>query len=160
METEVFEQDAFAFLARRDFRLCVGTDDVGSESHFAAEQLVESLCDGREGEFFGLVLLCLIDDRLLCRRLLFRGKRFDFRLVFLREFHFVGEDGMGFAHVRAEDDFRAVLHQIFDGGQRADDTVFIGDRAVFHGHVEVTADENAFAFPILDVFYGHFVHSN
>ena len=65
---------------------------------------------------------------------------------------------MRLAHVRAEDDLCAVLHEVADGGERADDAVFVRDLAVLHGDVEVAAHEHALAFPVFYVFYRHFVH--
>ena len=55
---------------------------------------------------------------------------------------------MGFPHVRAKHDFRAVFHQIFNGGKRADDAVFVGDNAVFHRNVEIASYENLLALNV------------
>ena len=158
MEAEVFKEHAFALLAGCDLCLCVGTDDVVREGHLAIEKFVEALCDGLEGELFEIVLLCLFDDRLLGGCLLFCGESFHLCLVLLVELDFIREDGVRLAHVRAEDDPGTLLHQVFDGGERTDDAVFVGDRAVLHGDVEVAADEDALALPVFDVFDGHFVH--
>ena len=65
---------------------------------------------------------------------------------------------MGLAHVRAKHNLCALFHQIFDGGKCADDTVFVGNHAVFHRYVEITSDENFFAFYFY-VFYRFLVHS-
>ena len=59
--------------------------------------------------------------------------------------------------MRAKNDLCAVLHQIFDGGKRAHDAVFVGDLAVLHRHVEIAPDENAFAFYV-DIGNRLFVH--
>ena len=105
VETEVFEQNAFAFFAGGDFLLRVRSHDVRRKRHLVSEQFVQALRNGGEGEFFRLVLFRFFDDR-------FRGRLAGVYLflVFLVEFHFVGEDGVGFAHVRAEGDFRAAFH--------------------------------------------------
>ena len=58
----------------------------------------------------------------------------------------------------AENDLRAVLHQIFNGGKRALNTIFVGDHAVFHGNVEVASHEDFLAFHV-DVSYGFLVHN-
>ena len=52
---------------------------------------------------------------------------------------------LGLAHVRAEDDARAVRDQIFDGRQCGDDALVTGDFAVLGGDVEVAAAEDSLA---------------
>ena len=63
VEAKVFEQNAFAVFAGGDFRLCVGSDHIGGERHFSAEQLVETRRHGSEGKLLRLVLLGFFDDR-------------------------------------------------------------------------------------------------
>ena len=159
VEAEVFQEHAFALLAGGNFCLCVGADDVVREGDFAVQKLVEALCDGLERELFQIVLLRLFDDGLLGCGLLLCGESLHLCLVLLVELDFIREDGVRLAHVRAEDDLGAMLHQIFDGGKCADDAVLVGDRAVLHGDVKVAADEDALALPVFYVFHGHFVHS-
>ena len=53
---------------------------------------------------------------------------------------------MRLAHMGAKYDLCAVLHQIFDGGKRAHDAVFVGDLAVLHRNVKIAPYENFFAF--------------
>ncbi len=105
MEPKVFKQYAFALFTSGNFRLRIFSHNVGSEGHFSAEQFVQTFCDGRKSQFFGFVLFCFFNDRF--------GSRFArvyFLLVFLVQFHFVREDGVRFAHVRAERDFCALFH--------------------------------------------------
>ena len=65
---------------------------------------------------------------------------------FLVEFKLRIENVVGFAHVGAKYNFRALFHQIFDGGQSADDTVFVGDNAVLHRNVKIASNKALFAF--------------
>ena len=44
-----------------------------------------------------------------------------------------------------ERNFRAFFQKIFNGRQRAVYSVFVGDNAVFHRHVEVAAHKHFFA---------------
>ena len=67
---------------------------------------------------------------------------------------------MGLAEVRAKRNFRTVFKQVFDGGKRALNSVFVGNLAVLHGYVEVAPHEHFFAFELFEVFYRHFVHKN
>ena len=52
---------------------------------------------------------------------------------------------LGLAHVGAEDDLCAVLHQITDGGKSGDDPLVGSDLAVLGGDVEVAAAQNPLA---------------
>ena len=47
--------------------------------------------------------------------------------------------------MRTERNFRAVLQKVFNGRQSAVYSVFVGDNAVFHRNVEVTAYKHLFA---------------
>ena len=51
-----------------------------------------------------------------------------------------------------------MLHQVFNGGKRALNTVFVGDDAVFHGNVEVATDKDFFALDV-DVSDCFLVHN-
>ena len=42
-----------------------------------------------------------------------------------------------------QNNFRAMLEQIRDSGQRRTDTRVVGDRTVFHRHVEVDSNKHA-----------------
>ena len=69
---------------------------------------------------------------------------------------------LGTAQVRAQNDLCAMLHQVFDGGQSAAQTVLVGNDLVFvHGHVEVAAHKHFFAvnLNVLDGFLSHNAHS-
>ena len=61
-----------------------------------------------------------------------------------------------FAQVAAQDQAAAVFDQFVQGGQSRDDAVVVGDLAVLHGDVEVTANQDSFALDI-DVFHSFFV---
>ena len=50
VEAEIFKEHAFALFERVDLCLCVGTDYVAGKRDFAAEQFVQTLCNGSEGE--------------------------------------------------------------------------------------------------------------
>ena len=63
---------------------------------------------------------------------------------------------LGLAHVGAEDDLRAVVDEILDGGQGGDDALIAGDLAVLEGNVKVAAAEHALA-GYVDVTNGFFV---
>ena len=60
------------------------------------------------------------------------------------------------AQVGAEDDGRAVIGQIPDGGNGFTDTLVVGDDAVGQRHVEVAAHQHFFAADV-DVFNGLFI---
>ena len=51
----------------------------------------------------------------------------------------------------AQNDLRAVIDQLLDGGQSRIDAVLVGDDAVLHRNVEVTADKDLLAAVILVV---------
>ena len=144
IETQVFEQYAFALFERRDFLFCVGTNDVGSESNFIVQKLVEPVRDRFQREFFEIALR-LFDILGGSLSLIFRGQSLDRLFLLFIEFDLFVEDIVRLAHVRAQNDFRVVLHQVFDGGQRAHDAVFVGDLSVLHRNVEVHADEHSLA---------------
>ena len=55
---------------------------------------------------------------------------------------------LGLAHVGAEDDPCAVVHQILHGRQRGDDTLVAGDLAVLGGDVEVAAAQDPLTLDI------------
>ena len=57
------------------------------------------------------------------------------------------------AHVGAEDDLRALRHQILDRRKRLNDTLVRGDLAVLLGYVEVAANEHALTCDV-NVFDG------
>ena len=57
--------------------------------------------------------------------------------------------------MRAEDNLRSVINELFDSGEGAVDSVVIGYNAVLEGNVEVAADENSFAFCV-DIINGLF----
>ena len=52
---------------------------------------------------------------------------------------------LGLAHVGAEDDLRAMVDEVLDGGQGGDDALVAGDLAVLQGDVEVAAAQHALA---------------
>ena len=60
------------------------------------------------------------------------------------------------AHMGAEDDLRALTHQVLDGGKRLDDPLVRGDDPVLLRDVEVAADEHALALDV-NVFNGFLV---
>ena len=157
VETQVFEENAFAVLAGGDFGLCVGADDVVRESDLAAEQLVESVRNGFEAELFQIAR-GLLKGGLLGGFLLRFGQSVDLCQLLFIELDFFVEYVVRLTHVRAERDFRALVHQIFDGGQRALDAVFVGDDSVLHGDVEVASHEYLFAFDIAEISDCHFIH--
>ena len=69
------------------------------------------------------------------------------------------ELSLGTAQMRAQNDFRAILDQILNGGKRAAEAVLIGDHFVFvHGHVEITAYQYLFSVD-LNVFNGLLRHN-
>ena len=49
------------------------------------------------------------------------------------------------AQMGAEDDPRAVIHQVLDGRKRLDDSLIVGDNAVLHRYVEIASYEHALA---------------
>ncbi len=152
METKIFQKHSLAVLERVALCLSVCPYNVGSKSHFAAEQLVEPLCHGRKSEFFGFVLFGFFYNSL------FRGfARFNLFLVFLIELYLVRKYGMRFAHVRAKSYLRAVVEKVFNGGQRAVNSVFVGYCSVFHGYVEIATHKHLFALYV-NVLYAFLVH--
>ena len=60
------------------------------------------------------------------------------------------------AQMGAEDQTRALIQQVLDGGQGSDDALVAGDDAVFHLHVEIAAYQYALA-GYGNVFNGFFV---
>ena len=158
IETQILEQHALSALACGDLRLRVLADDVLCERHFAAEQLVEPVRNRLEREFDGIVLERLGDVRLCRGGSLVLGKSLDRLLFLLGQTDLCAENAVRLAHMRAKDDLCAVLHQIFDRRQRADDASIVGDYAVLHRDVEVHSDEAALA---VDVYVSdcHLVHS-
>ena len=156
VETEIFKENAFAVPAVRHFLFRIVADDVGGERHFSAQQLVEPCRDGCERKLFD-VLFRLFEGFGRRRRLFRFGQSRDLGLFLFIQLHFCVEYVVGLAHMGAENDLRAVLHQIFNGGKSADDAVFVRDGAVLHGNVEVASDEDFFAADIY-VFYGFLVH--
>ena len=157
VETQVFEKHAFAVFQRRNLGFRVVADYVFRKRYLAAEQFVEARRNGGEGKLFH-VFLCLF-KRFRRGGSLFRfGQSRNLRLFLLVEFELFVEHVVRFAHVRAKNHFRAVLHQVFNGGKRALNTVFVGDDAVFHGNVEVAADKDFFALDV-DVSDCFLVHN-
>ena len=61
-----------------------------------------------------------------------------------------------FAEVGAKDDLATVSNEFLDGRKRGDQTVLVGDLAVFQGDVEVTAYEDFLAFYV-DIVNGFLV---
>ena len=55
------------------------------------------------------------------------------------------------AQMAAQNDLRAVIDQLLDGGQSRIDAVLVGDDAVLHGDVEITADKDLLAAVVLIV---------
>ena len=157
IKAQVFEENAFSLFARCDFRLGIGAGNVFRERHFAAEQFVQPVRNGFKGKFDGIVLLRLFNVFFGRLCLFVRRKGFDRLFLFLVKFDFRVENVVRLAHVRAEDDFCPMLHQIFDGGKRTHDAVFVGDLAVLHGNVEIAPYENPFAFYV-DIGDRFFVH--
>ncbi len=141
VEAQVFEQHSLALFERGTLGVGVLADNVGSKSHLAAQKLVKAFGDGRERELFGLVLFGFFDNSLgggFARLHLF--------LVLFVELDLGGKYGMRLAHVRAQRNFCARIEQIFDSGERAENSVFVGDNSVFHRHVEIATDKHALAF--------------
>ncbi len=149
-EAGVFEQDALAGFAGGDFCLRVRPDGIGGERHFIAEQFVEPVRDGLQGEFFD-VALRLFDIGRGSGVALGFGKGLDCLLLLFVELDLIVEHIVRLTHMGAQDDLRALFHQVPDGGESADDAVFIGDLAVLHRYVEIAADEDTLAF---DVYIG------
>ncbi len=131
-------------------------DDVGRKGDLAVQQLVEPIRYGLQGELLGVIGQRLGDIVRLGRRLLRLGQSGHSGLFFLIQTETLGENGMRFAHVGAEDDLGAVLQQVPDGGQRADDALVAGDLAVLHGDVEVAAHQYTLAGHV-QIFDGLFV---
>ena len=141
VEAQVFEQNRLAFFERGTLGVGVLADNVGSKSHLAAQKLVKAFGDGRERELFGLVLFGFFDNSL--------GSgfaRLDLLFVLFVELDFRRQNGVRLAHVRAKRNFCARIEQIFDSGERAENSVFVGDNPVFHRHVEIATDKHALAF--------------
>ena len=156
MEAQVFEQDALALFTRRDFLFRVLAHDVGREGHLSAQKLAQTSGDGRQTELLDVLLRLF--ERFRRRGGLFRfGQGRDLRLLLLVQFELRVEHVVGLAHVRAEDHLRAVLHEVLDRGQRADDSVFVRDRPVLHRNVEVASDEDSLALYVY-VFYRFLIH--
>ena len=55
------------------------------------------------------------------------------------------------AQMAAQNDLRAVIDQLLDGGQSRIDAVLVGDDTVLHGDVEITADKDLLAAVVLIV---------
>ena len=55
------------------------------------------------------------------------------------------------AQMAAQNDLRAVIDQLLDGGQSRIDAVLVGDDAVLHGDVEIAADKDLLAAVVLIV---------
>ena len=140
VETKVFEKYAFAVFQSGDFSLSVGAYDIGSESNLSVQKFVKSCGDGSEREFFKITLFRLFEISRFGSRSFFFGKSLDRFLLFLVKTEAFGEYIVGFAHVRAKNNLRAVFHKIFYGGKRAVDSVFVGYNAVFHGNVKIASD--------------------
>ena len=58
---------------------------------------------------------------------------------------------LGLAQMAAQDDLSAIVDQLLDGGQSRIDAVLVGDDAVLHGDVEITADKDLLAAVVLIV---------
>ena len=52
----------------------------------------------------------------------------------------------GLAQMAAQHHAAAVLDELLNGGQRGNDAVIVGDLAVLHGNVKITAHQYVFAF--------------
>ena len=55
------------------------------------------------------------------------------------------------AQMAAQNDLRAVIDQLLDGGQSRIDAVLVGDHAVLHRDIEIAADKDLLAAVILIV---------
>ena len=157
VETKVFEQNALALFERRDLLFRIGADHVGSEGNFIVQQLVEPVRNGLEGELLR-VALRLFDIFGSCLFLLFGGESLDRLFLLFVELDLLVKDVVRLAHVRAKHDFCIVFHQVFDGGKRTHDTVFVGDLSVLHRNVEIHAYENALAVYV-DIGDRLFIHT-
>ena len=58
---------------------------------------------------------------------------------------------LGLAQMAAQDDLRAIVDELLDGGQRRIDAVLVGDDALLHGDVEIAAHQHALAGVVLIV---------
>jgi len=61
------------------------------------------------------------------------------------------------SQMRAQDDFRPMVHQVRDGGDGGTDAAIVRDLAVLQGDIEVHPAENALA-AYLNIFDGLLVH--
>ena len=61
----------------------------------------------------------------------------------------------GLAEMAAQNHLCTVIQQLLNGGQSGIDAVFVGDLAVLHGNIEITANQNFFAcvVGIIDRFF-------
>ena len=157
VEAGVFEQHALPVLEGCDLGVRVLAHEVGGERHLAGEDLRQPVRDGLQRELLGVVFEGFCDILRLCRFSLAFGESLHRLFLLLGEAETGGEDVVGLAEVGAKDHLRAVIHQIFDGGQRAVDTVLIRDHTVDHGDVEVHTGEALFAFDV-DVSDRHLAH--
>ena len=157
VETSVFQKDDFTVFERSDFLVGIFAYEVGCKSDFAGEMLCKFVCNGLQSELLGIVFERFCDIFCFCGRLLAFGKSLNCFFLLLVESETFGEDIVRFAHMRAKDNFCAVVNEIFDGGKCAVDTVFVGDYAVNHRNVEVATNQTLFAF---DVYVAdcHFCH--
>ena len=151
MEAQVFKHHDLAGLESSGLRLGVLADNVLGHDHFLAEQLRQAGGNGSQRQLLD-VLLGLFEGGGGGSFLLFGGQGFDLGLFLLVQLQLLIENIVGLAHMGAQDDSRAFVHQILDGGQRAEDAVFVGDLGagfLVHGNVEVHAHED---FLTLDVY--------